>query len=264
MALLARALVLLVVLGFSGGAAADLRVFQATLSLDGLNPPAPPIATGVGVATVNGAGTSAHINSLALPAGFVAAQTSVPLTPTPSFPATAVRLTVSNAAGMFVTGGAGFLGGPMRLPGNAQLCALGSCTLHVEAPLTQGGTRGIGIGGTVMGAGGPFGALTQGGGLWNTGMVGIPTSVGVVTRAGFAHGPLSGTSSTAAPQGRLQLVTPIAVKLSLEPGLVNPVFGVLDVKCLPEPAIGVLFGSGGVLLLLMGRTRTRRVSQRSR
>ena len=91
MALLTRALVLLAVFGVSGGAAADLRVFQATLSLDGLNPPAPPIATGTGVATVNGAGTGAHINSLALPAGIFAAQTSIPLTPTPSFPATAAN-----------------------------------------------------------------------------------------------------------------------------------------------------------------------------
>ena len=244
-------------LGVAGAAGADLRVFKATLSLEGLVPPQPPLATSFGVATVNGAGTSNHVSNLALPAGLLAVDTSFAVTPTPSFPVTEVRLDLGNQAGAFAVGG-GVLAGPMPLPGNVRLCALGDCTLFFDAPLTVNGTRGIGIGGTVMGPAGIGGALTLKGGAWRTGMVSIMTSSGVVSRTGFAHGPLSATSSSAAPQGVLQLVTPIAVSVSSVPGLVNPLFGVLDVKFLPEPGAAALLGSGGALLVLLGARRSLR------
>jgi hypothetical protein len=262
MALLARSLVTLLVL-VAAAAHADLRVFKATLSLEGINPPQPPLATSFGVATVNGVGTSNHVSNLALPAGVLPVDTSFSITPTPSFPVTSVRIDLLNKAGAFAVGG-GVLAGPMALPGNVRLCALGACTLFLDAPLTINGTRGLGIGGSVMGPAGPAGALTLKGGAWRTGMASIATSSGVVSRTGFAHGPLSATSSSAAPQGVLQLVTPIAVSISSVPGVVNPLFGVLDIKFLPEPGAAALMGSGAALLALAGRRRAGRRSLRSR
>lgn len=249
-------------LGIAGAAGADQRVFKATLSLEGLNPPQPPLATRFGVATVNGAGTSNHVSNLALAAGLFAVDTTFTVTPTPSFPITEVRLDLGNKAGAFAGGGGGVLAGPMPLPGNVRLCALGDCTLFFDAPLTVNGTRGLGIGGTLMGAAGIGGALTLKGGVWRTGMASIATSSGVVSRTGFAHGPLSATSSTAAPQGALQLVTPIAVSVSSVPGLVNPLFGVLDVKFLPEPGAGALLGSGALVLAGLGAWRARHSRRR--
>jgi hypothetical protein len=264
MALLARSLVALLALSLADVAGADLRVFKATLTLEGLNPP-PLLATSFGVATVNGVGTSNHVSNLALPAGILPVDTSFAISATPSFPVTSVRLDLVANAGNFAGGGGGVLAGPMPLPGMVRLCGLGACTLFLDAPLTAMGTRGVGIGGTVMGAPVvPFGALTLVGGVWQTGMAQIATSAGVVNRTGFAHGPLSATSSTAAPQGVLQLVTPIALKVSSAPGLVNPLFGVLDIKFLPEPGAAALLGSGAALLALAGRRRALRRSLRSR
>jgi hypothetical protein len=251
-------LVAALVLLLSGAASADLRVFEATLSLEGITPPPPPLTTAVGVATVNGSGDGAHVSSLFIPPKLMGFSTTFPVAASTMVPFTQVQLGAAVGSGMLAVGGDGVLAGPMALDGHVRLCVLGCTSLTVNAPLLSSGGNGLGLGGTVMGPVGPIGALTLGGGVWRTGMASIPTSSGVVARTGFAHGPLSGTSSTAQPQGALQLVTPIAVRFSEAPGLVVPVFGVLDVKFLPEPGTGALFGSGAALLMLLGARRARR------
>jgi hypothetical protein len=162
-------------------------------------------------------------------------------------------------AGTLAVGSAGTLSGTLPVPGNLRLCLLLGCALFADAPLTAGGTRGVGLGGPpVMAPIGALGTLTLGGGAWRTGPVAIATASGSTVRTGFAHGPLSNTSSTASPLGVLQSVTPIAISFSAAPGVVIPMFGVLEVTLLPEPSAAALLASGAALLLLLGSRRARR------
>jgi hypothetical protein len=81
-----------------------------------------------------------------------------------------------------------------------------------------------------------------------------------VTAMGFAHGPASATSSTAQPNGVVQLVTPTQVRTNLTLGT-NVKVGVLTslfVRFIPEPGMLVLLGSGVAGLLLLGRSRRTR------
>ena len=78
-----------------------------------------------------------------------------------------------------------------------------------------------------------------------------------VTRMGFAHGPASGTTSTAQPSGVLQLVTPNQVRTNLELGS-NAKVSILTellIHFIPEPGLLMLLGSGVAGLLLLGRNR---------
>jgi hypothetical protein len=74
-----------------------------------------------------------------------------------------------------------------------------------------------------------------------------------IPRAGFAHGPLSFTGSTARDGGALQLVTPIAV--TSQDGQPFASFGVLSLRLIPEPGPLVLLAAGGLGMLALARTR---------
>ncbi|TFG92073.1 MAG: hypothetical protein E4H11_09925 [Myxococcales bacterium] len=81
-----------------------------------------------------------------------------------------------------------------------------------------------------------------------------------VTRMGFAHGPASGTTSTAQPSGVLQLVTPSQVRTNLALGS-NVKISVLTellIHFIPEPGLMLLLGSGVVGLALIGRSRMKK------
>ncbi len=80
-----------------------------------------------------------------------------------------------------------------------------------------------------------------------------------VTRMGFAHGPGSGTTSTAQPSGVLQIVTPNQVRTNLTLGssVKVGILGELLVHFIPEPGLLVLLGSGIAGLLLLGHRRVR-------
>jgi hypothetical protein len=81
-----------------------------------------------------------------------------------------------------------------------------------------------------------------------------------VTKMGFAHGPASGTTSTAQPSGVLQIVTPAQVRTNLALGS-NKKISVLTsliVHFVPEPGMLLLLGSGVVGLALLGRNRMRK------
>jgi hypothetical protein len=80
-----------------------------------------------------------------------------------------------------------------------------------------------------------------------------------VTRMGFAHGPASGTTSTAQTSGVLQVVTPNQVRtnLSLGSSIKVAILGELLVHFIPEPGLLVLLGSGIAGLLLLGHRRLR-------
>ena len=78
-----------------------------------------------------------------------------------------------------------------------------------------------------------------------------------VTAMGFAHGPASGTTSTAQPSGVLQIVTPsqIRTNLSLGSNVKLSVLTELIVRFIPEPGLLLLLGSGIVGLAVLGRNR---------
>lgn len=78
-----------------------------------------------------------------------------------------------------------------------------------------------------------------------------------VTGMGFAHGPASGTTSTAQPSGVLQIVTPsqIRTNLALGSSVKLSVITQLLVHFIPEPGLLLLLGSGVVGLAVLGRNR---------
>jgi hypothetical protein len=123
----------------------------------------------------------------------------------------------------------------------------------VPVPLTVGGTRGAGIGGLItvntFGTAGLKFSVT--GAPWTIGTTTVSNSV----RSGFAHGPASGTTTTAKEGGVVQLVTPVRVTTTLASGM--DFIGILRVVLVPEPGTGLLLGAGVIALALAGRRKHR-------
>jgi len=78
-----------------------------------------------------------------------------------------------------------------------------------------------------------------------------------VTRMGFAHGPASGTTSTAQPSGVLQIVTPSQIRTNLTLGTSKKLGAITEllIHFIPEPGLLLLLGSGVVGLAVLGRNR---------
>jgi hypothetical protein len=164
-------------------------------------------------------------------------------------------------------------GGPLATTANTlpvqgvfKMCIIfGGCISYIPIPLTQGGTRGVGLGGllTVNGYGAGI-QISVIGAPWTiqTAVItGIPTANGgfeTSTAAGFAHGPASATSSTAQVGGVVQLVTPTITMTTLGTGTLTALFGVLTIQFLPEPSTFLLFGAGVSALGVAGRRRTKK------
>lgn len=211
---------------------------------------------GSGVATVNGDGTGGALTALALPAGVFHA-TGL------NFPGTTalgvieqIRVTAANGIGNFanltVQGG----GRVMALPGVVRFCLLATCdtaSVQLQLPLDP-----IGAGGTAKVTGAV--SITVEGMPWTKGLVTISTPGAVTILEGFAHGPLSNTTSTAQPGGVLELVTPAAVRTNIQ-GLENlSGYAILRVEFVPEPASGALVAMGLALLVAGRRAQQRRAS----
>jgi hypothetical protein len=81
-----------------------------------------------------------------------------------------------------------------------------------------------------------------------------------VTRAGFAHEPASGTTSTAQPSGVVQLISPMQTVTNLTSGsnAKLSLFSTLTVHFIPEPGMLLLIGSGVAGLVMLGRSRMRK------
>lgn len=176
--------------------------------------------------------------------------------------------------------------GPMPVRGIVHVCLLTEeCTSYAAMPLTQpttvngipgSGVRGLGVGGllTIGGYGGIRISVQMA--PWTIKTVAGQNAVetedgGEVnsswTMAGFAHGPASGSSSTAAPGGFIKLVTPAQVATNMPIGFGHPsgrVAGTigsvisLSIRFIPEP--GALAGLGACLsfLALICHNRMRR------
>jgi hypothetical protein len=137
-------------------------------------------------------------------------------------------------------------------------------------PLDVGATvNGVAVGGGVGGI------LTIGQlGMIRISIVGAPYTVKTITafnrtnngaidtftEKGFAHGPLSNTSSTGQTSGVLQAVTVSHIAVQGVPGNsdISGVFSRVLVHFVPEPGLLLLLGSGAVGLALLGRKRARK------
>jgi hypothetical protein len=85
-------------------------------------------------------------------------------------------------------------------------------------------------------------------------------AIDTFTEKGFAHGPLSNTSSTGQTSGVLQVVTTNHVTTQGVPGNadISGQFARILVHFIPEPGLLLLLGSGAVGMALLGRKRIRK------
>jgi hypothetical protein len=164
--------------------------------------------------------------------------------------------------------------------GLVKICILTStCQNFVALILTQPtgtvngqpvGIKGVGVGGLITAGGGtdPIRVSLEGA-PWTiktaTSIEHLTTTGGnqvftPVVFKGFAHGPASGTTSTAQPSGVVQLVTPSQVHTNLPFGSSVKLSShvVTLIHFVPEPGLLLLLGSGVAGLALLGRKRLRR------
>jgi hypothetical protein len=247
----ALALALLAALAL-GAPAARAAVLPVEARLDLRLATIEPIAiTGAGVATVNGSGGGQHVSSLGLPANLLlTVGRVVPITDPAAAPIQGVQLTVGHAAGTLAEGGGpgGTFGGVMALAGVAKVCLFAPCgappPANLSVPLSVVGAGGIQY---VTG----FQNLTVTGNPWTTGAI---THFGSPLATGFAHGPASGTSSTAAPSGVVRLVTATFVQSAFNLEVI-PLVTTYELHFVPEPGTLLLLAPWVAGLALAGRSR---------
>lgn len=284
----------LLVLGVAGAANASPLNWEGTATLLLGDFPATPIPGG-GVATVNGSGGLGHLNTLRLAASRGQVNTDFVLLVTdPEVEGNGI------AALSFIgiQGGTGTIGSSIsgisgavastgvlqvhQIPigGVVKLCLItttcdSSLDIVLSAPTTVNGVEGgnvnaVGVGGLItVGAGTNTIRLSIQGAPWTlktvTAIDHITTVNGnttfiELTLKGFAHGPASGTTTTAQPSGVIQLVTPTQVVTNLQLGSNKKVSSgvIFLIHFVPEPGLMLLIGSGVVGLAVLGRKRMRK------
>lgn len=247
---------------------------------------------GGGVASVNGSSGTvpAQLHTLRLKAsrGNVHGSTTILITDPVSGPANSIAavqfLGVEMGTGTIApiaTGAAS--SGPLTqnvLPvqGVAKLCLVDTaCTnflqLPLVEPLTNNGVttaiKGAGIGGLLFVGNGVI-RISVEAAPWTiktaivSDQITTPgnqnTSIVPLSAMGFAHGPGSGTTSTAGPSGVVQLVSPAQVSTNLPFGTAQALGIVLvyTVHFVPEPGVLLLLCAGVAGLVLVGRGKMRR------
>lgn len=255
---------LAVVLAVAAPCVAEPMAYRAVLSLDllGLGSLA---GSGVGVAEV---GPGPLLGPVAL-AGPITAQLVVPVTDPVVSVAGMIELRVSAAVGPGALGlspfGQALDAAALAVPGAARLCLFyaGCNSGSIGVPFTQGGTRGVGLGGTVAVASPQISLLAA---PWtiHTAEVSLPVSNGAslpLRSFGFVHGPLSfafsaqGTWNGAG--GEIQLVTPLRIDGLGDTPAAG--FARLHLAYLPEPR-RLAWACGAALLLWLARRAAARSS----
>lgn len=234
-------------------------VFAETVSYDGsfsLELFGSPIAVGQGpsVADVNPGVGGPHLTRAEVPGGFATVRSTVTQT---SATFTQLIATVGAGAGTLTETPAGRLRGAVPLKGNVRVCYFVSCGIFVDIPLTENGTRGVGLGGPPIEASGPpFAKVSLQGASFQTDAATVMTGSSTLSAVGFARGPGAVTSSTALSGGEVQLVTPIQITATSVMGsTVIGLFATYNLQLAPEPGTGALLMAGAVGMLVLGRRR---------
>ncbi len=229
---------------------------------------------GTGVATVNQTGGGTHLNTLRL-AGGITVSGTVPVTD-PEVTASIVSVIVQSAD--LGSGTFGSISGPgpispnqLPIGGIAKVCLVFvGCTSFLPLSLSQGPNTGQGVGGlaTIGQLGQIRISIIQAPWQLSASTLITHTANGAfqtVMRTGFVHGPESNTSTTAAPSGVIQLISPQQVVTSGIPTNSDKIalFNTLTIHFIPEPGLLLLIGSGALGLALLGGRR-RGMSRRVR
>jgi hypothetical protein len=282
----------LLVLGMAGSASAARLNWEGTFTVqmiefgDGSG-------SGGGVATINGSAgvVPAHLSTLLLAGsrGHVTG-TNTNIVTDPETAGNGIAAVIyegiQGGTGSFgnISGGAASTGAmspnnEMPIRGVVKICLLSTaCTEYLSLPFTQPttvngvpgtGLKGAGLGGmmTVGGYGGIRISLQYG--PWTiktTTMIDQITTPGGSrvftnkTQQGWAHAPVSTTTSTAEVGGMIQLVTPVQGASNLALGSYDKIgaSALFVVRFIPEPGLLLLLGSGVAGLVFLGRARMRR------
>jgi beta propeller repeat protein len=237
------ALAALLAIGMAGSARAAELPFSGTLRLHIATLPSVSIP-GSSVANVGITGAN-HLASLFLASGaFGPFNTSIPATNNPGLNSVVFSIS-QNLSGSFpgISGGPPAIG-TMGISGVMKICLVFAPCMYAGVPFaltpTPGGA-GFGIGGTVAIPGAV--SLTMQHAPWTIGqpVMTIHTAnsnlSSPVLPGGFAHGPASLTSSTAAAGAELQMVTATKAYTSLTSAFPEmPIFGVLNLEVTADPS----------------------------
>jgi hypothetical protein len=244
---------------------------------------------GGGVATINGSSGAvpAHLSALRLAASRGQFQGTVLVTD-PTYTGSGIRVVkydgIAGGTGTWggISGGAASTstgGGILPVGGTAKFCILSTaCTQFLPMFLTQPttvngvpgtGIKGVGVGGVIT-AGGYGGIqISLQAAPWTiktatvldqiTPTGGPPPIMTTWVAKGWAHAPVSTTTSTAQPSGMVQLVTPNQIVTNSTIGSSDKMgsFVILVIRFIPEPGLLLLLGSGVAGLALLGRRRIR-------
>jgi len=265
---------------------------EATLTVQ-YGTAAPLVLDGVGVAAVNPVVGGDRLVSLLVGPIFFGGSTPTSSPPRVKFTDPIVNIIVKSYDLQGVSGQSGFFSNlshattsPAKLTQNtlpiagiARICLLfEGClsTTTIEVDLTQNGTRGIGIGGTITADSTPMGATVSSFWIslrhapWQLAPAKLQQSIATsapgpgtiitVTETGYVHGPASNTSTAAKVGGSIQLIVPTQVFTEGIPGHYSDtqaLFTRLTLNFVPEPGLLLLLGPGVVGLALLGRRRMR-------
>jgi hypothetical protein len=281
----------LLIFGMAGAASAAVLNYSGTARVLLADYPE-GILTGGGVATINGSDgvIPAHLSTLRLAASrgqiggtFTRLVTDPDVLGNGVFALEYVGVGGLTGTNTGISGGAASTrtgGGIMGQGGLVKICLLSyDCTIYLPMILNQPttvngvpgtGSKGVGVGGLIT-AGGYGGIrISLQGAPWTiktatvldqiTPVAGPPREISTWVAKGWAHGPLSNTTTTAQQSGMVQLVVASQVTTNLPLGSSDFMgsFVVTVIHFIPEPGLLLLLGSGVAGLAFVGRRRMRR------